>query len=383
MIRFEAVSKMYDNGFKALDGVSLEVKRGELLVLIGPSGCGKTTTMKMINRLAKPTEGRVLIHDKDVAALDPVELRRNIGYVIQSIGLLPHMTIADNVALVPRLKRWDREKYVNRVAELLRMVHLDPEVYGSRYPNELSGGQQQRIGVIRALAADPEIVLMDEPFSALDPISREQLQDELVQLQETVRKTIVFVTHDIDEAIKIADRICIMKDGRIVQTASPEQMLRHPADDFVRNFIGEERLQRLQRPDTLPEIREVMVRPVTARPSKGLAEAILQMRKQRVDTLLVVNHDNILLGKVSVWDIHSHYQDEQLTLQDMMRPDVPRVSVGQPLAEAVQIISREGIAYLPVVSGDGELLGVITRASLVDVMAEQCGDAREGGTALC
>ncbi len=388
MIRFESVSKTYENGYKALDGVSLEVNRGELLAIIGPSGCGKTTTMKMINRLVRPSQGRVLIQDKDVAALDPVELRRNIGYVIQSIGLLPHMTIADNVALVPKLKRWNRERYVGRVAELLRMVNLDPEVYGSRYPNELSGGQQQRIGVIRALAADPEIVLMDEPFSALDPISREQLQDELVQLQAAVRKTIVFVTHDIDEAIKIADRICIMKDGRVVQIAAPEQMLRHPADDFVRSFIGEERLQRLQRPGTLPEIGDVMARPVTARPGKGLAEAILQMRKQRVDTLLVVDNENVLLGKVSVWDIHSHYQDEQLTLGDMMKPAVPRVTVGRPLAEAVQIISREGVAYLPVVSGEGELLGVITRASLVDVMAEQCGDetlspAREGGTAQC
>ncbi len=385
MIRFESVTKTYDNGYKALDEISLTVKRGELLAIIGPSGCGKTTTMKMINRLVEPTQGRIFIHDKDISSFDPVELRRNIGYVIQSIGLLPHMTIADNVALVPKLKRWDKERYMGRVAELLRMVHLDPDVYGSRYPNELSGGQQQRIGVIRALAADPEIILMDEPFSALDPISREQLQDELVQLQETVRKTIVFVTHDIDEAIKIADRICIMKDGRIVQIAAPEQMLRHPADDFVRGFIGEDRLQR---PETLPAIRDVMVKPVTARPNRGLAEAILQMRKQRVDTLLVVDNDNTLLGKVSVWDIHSHYQDEHLTLQDMLRTDVARVNAGRPLAEAVQIISREGIAYLPVVGDGNELLGVITRASLVDVMAEQCGEEKtaavqEGGMTAC
>ncbi|MDT8903201.1 ABC transporter ATP-binding protein [Anaeroselena agilis] len=374
MIRFESVTKTYDNGHKALDGISLTVNKGELLAIIGPSGCGKTTTMKMVNRLVEPTGGRIFIGDKDIGTLDPVELRRNIGYVIQSIGLLPHMTIADNVALVPKLKRWDKDRYLGRVAELLRMVHLDPDVYGSRYPNQLSGGQQQRIGVIRALAADPDIILMDEPFSALDPISREQLQDELVQLQETVRKTIVFVTHDIDEAIKIADRICIMKEGRIVQIASPEQILRHPANEFVRGFIGEDRLQR---PEALPAIRDVMVRPITARPNKGLAEAIAQMRKQRVDTLLVVNNDNVLLGKVSVWDIHSHYQDESLHLQDMLRSDVARVNVSQPLAEAVQIISREGIAYLPVVGDAGELLGVITRASLVDVMAE-----REGGAAL-
>jgi osmoprotectant transport system ATP-binding protein len=375
MIRFENIVKTYENGRTVVDGLNLHIREGEILVLIGPSGCGKTTTMKMINRLVEPTKGKIFIKDEDISKLDPVQLRRNIGYVIQNIGLLPHMTIAENVALVPKLKKWDKDAYVARVNDLLRMVNLDPEVYGSRYPNELSGGQQQRIGVIRAMAADPPIILMDEPFSALDPISREQLQDELVRLQEVISKTIIFVTHDIDEALKIANRICIVKDGNIVQVDTPEKILRHPGNEFVKEFIG---VNRLQKAEVLPSIQDIMVKPVTARPSKGLAEAIVQMRKQKVDTLLIVDYKQKLLGKVSVWDIHNNFQKEEILLKDVQNPVIHKINVNQSLAEALQIISKQHIAYLPVISEENELVGVITRSSLVDVMAERFQEVESG-----
>ncbi|RDI45849.1 ABC transporter ATP-binding protein [Falsibacillus pallidus] len=243
MISFKGVEKTFKDGTTAVDGLDLDIQEGEFAALIGPSGCGKTTTMKMINKLIEPTSGEIYINGENIAAKDPVELRRNIGYVIQQIGLFPHMTIEQNVALIPRLKGWKKEKYVKRVDELLDMVGLDPVQFKRKYPLELSGGQQQRVGVIRALAAEPPIILMDEPFSALDPISREQLQDELKNLQKQIKKTIVFVTHDIDEALKLADRIALMKEGKIVQYDTPAQLVAKPANLFAEQFIGEERLK--------------------------------------------------------------------------------------------------------------------------------------------
>ena len=372
MIEFQNISKTYKPGHPVVKNLNLHVNKGEILVLIGPSGCGKTTTMKMVNRLVEPTAGKILINGEDIHEQNPVELRKNIGYVIQNIGLLPHMTIAENVALVPKLKGWNKADYLQRVDELLRMVNLSPEIYSRRYPQELSGGQQQRIGVIRAMAADPPIILMDEPFSALDPISREQLQDELLRLQETVSKTILFVTHDIAEALKIASRICLLKDGDIVQLGTPEQILRHPANDFVRDFIGE---NRLRSEDSLPTIAEVMKPPVTSRPNRGLAEATMLMRKQKVDTLLVVDANRQLLGKVTMWDIHNRFQNEAILLKDLLRPVLYKVAPQDSLKEALQIISRHAIAYLPVVTDQNELVGVITRSCLVDVMAERWLDS--------
>lgn len=366
MIEFKNISKIYADSFKALDNLNFQVHEGELLVLIGPSGCGKTTTMKMINRLIEPSSGQILVDGQDISQQDPVELRRNVGYVIQHIGLLPHMTIGENVALVPKLKKWEPGKYAQRVDNLLEMVGLDPEVYRARYPGELSGGQQQRVGVIRALAAEPPIILMDEPFSALDPISREQLQDELVRLQQEIKKTIVFVTHDMDEALKIADRICIMQGGKIVQLDTPDQILRRPANDFVRSFIGQERLDQA---GILPGIDEVMAKPVTSSPNRGLAEAIKTMHKYRVDSLLVIDQNGKLLGITKALDIQQNYQDENLTLRDIMIQDVPTISRDKSLNEAIDLISKHHAAYLPVLNASEQLVGVITRASLVDVMA--------------
>ena len=239
-ITLDGVSKKYlGTKAAAVDNVDLVIPAGEIVMLVGPSGCGKTTTMKMINRLIEPTGGRILIGDEDVTHKDPDELRRRIGYVIQGAGLFPHYTVGDNIALVPRLLKWDKKRVDARVAELLELVSLEPSIYKDRYPRELSGGQQQRVGVARALAADPPVLLMDEPFGAVDPITRQRLQDELLRLQVELKKTIVFVTHDFDEAVKLGDRIAILDVGsKIVQYDTPEQILTNPANDFVRGFIG-------------------------------------------------------------------------------------------------------------------------------------------------
>lgn len=238
VIQFNYVSKAYEDGTKAVDSLHLEIKKGEFFVLIGPSGCGKTTTMKMINRLIETTEGSILIDGKDIQDYNINELRWNIGYVLQQIALFPHMTIAENIAVVPEMRKWSKNKIKARVDELLHMVGLEPDVYRDRMPDELSGGQKQRVGVVRALAANPKIVLMDEPFSALDPLSREQLQKDIVQLQKKIQKTIVFVTHDMQEALSLGDRICIMKEGKVVQLDTPEGIIHNPKNEFVEEFIG-------------------------------------------------------------------------------------------------------------------------------------------------
>lgn len=238
MIRFENVTKEYPDGTKAVDNLNFTINNGEFFVLIGPSGCGKTTTLKMINRLIELTKGTIYIQEKKVNEYDIHTLRWNIGYVLQQIALFPHMTIAENIATVPELKKWKKAEIHKRTDELMDMVGLDPVQYRNRKPNELSGGQQQRVGVIRALAADPDIILMDEPFSALDPLSREQLQSDLLSLKEKIQKTIIFVTHDMQEAIRLGDRICLMNNGKVVQIDTPEEMIKNPTNDFVRHFIG-------------------------------------------------------------------------------------------------------------------------------------------------
>ncbi|MEK4745936.1 ABC transporter ATP-binding protein [Niallia sp. FSL W8-0177] len=238
MIKFENVSKRYTDGTAAVDSIEFEIKQGEFFVIIGPSGCGKTTTLKMINRLIPLSDGTIYIKGKKISEYDIHELRWNIGYVLQQIALFPHMTIEENIAIVPELKQWERDRIKQRTEELLDMVGLDHQTYANRKPSELSGGEQQRVGVIRALAADPEILLMDEPFSALDPLSREKLQDDMLDLKKNLKKTTVFVTHDMQEALKLADRICIMKKGKIVQIGTPQELITNPTNDFVKNFVG-------------------------------------------------------------------------------------------------------------------------------------------------
>ncbi|MDJ1635129.1 ABC transporter ATP-binding protein [Rhizobium rhizogenes] len=261
MIRLDHVTKNYEGSERhAVDTLELEIETGTTVALIGPSGCGKTTTMRMINRLETPTRGRVLVNGRDVAETDQKQLRRSIGYVIQQVGLFPHMTIERNVATVPRLLGWDKARTDRRIDELLDLVGLDPAIMRRRLPHELSGGQRQRVGFARALAADPAIMLMDEPFGAIDPITRVRLQDEFRQILKKVSKTVVIITHDIDEAIKMGDRIAIMRDGRLLQYDTPEAILARPANDFVESFLGPDRaIKRL----SLIEVASVMTRPAT------------------------------------------------------------------------------------------------------------------------
>jgi osmoprotectant transport system ATP-binding protein len=377
LITFKHVGKKYPDGFIALKDIDFHIEEGELVALIGPSGCGKTTTMKMINRLIEPSSGQIFINGEDISKKDPVKLRRDIGYVIQQIGLLPHMTIEDNITLVPRLKGWEKEQYSDKVDELLELVGLDPKEYRTRFPGELSGGQQQRVGVIRALAAEPPIILMDEPFSALDPISREQLQDELVKLQETIKKTIVFVTHDMDEAIKIADRIAILKDGEIIQFDTPERILRYPKNEFVKGFIGEDRLNDAE--NGQPAAADLMLRKViTARPGRGLAQALKTMKTYKVDSLFVVNGQNELLGIATIDDVEKYYAEEEKTLGDIMSADYQSVHVDAPYNEVAELFAK-GSLYIPVLEA-GKLAGLITRSTMMRGLAGmKISSPAEGG----
>ena len=296
MISLQDVTKRFDSGTgAAVDDLSMDIGEGETVVLVGPSGCGKTTTMKMINRLIEPTSGRILVDGRNVIEQDPVQLRRGIGYVIQSIGLMPHRSIRDNIATVPKLIGWDGGRTEKRVNELTEILDLDRE-FLDRFPSELSGGQRQRVGVARALAADPPVMLMDEPFGAVDPIVRERLQDQFLDIQNELRKTIVFVTHDIDEAIKMADRIAILNRGGVIeQYATPEEILRDPANEFVRKFVGPERgLKRL----ALLKVSDIEVEegPVVA-PDATFEDARRAMEKFDFDWTSVVS-DGELLGWV-------------------------------------------------------------------------------------
>lgn len=303
MIELKDVTKTFPDGTKALDTITVTIPEGSLTVIIGPSGCGKTTLMKCINQLEKPSSGTISIHNKPISSIPEVELRRDIGYVIQRIGLFPHMTIEKNASLVPQLKKWPKEKAQERVRELMNLVGLNPDTYLKRYPLELSGGQQQRIGFVRALAADPSILLMDEPFSALDPISREQLQDELISLQKKIQKTIVFVTHDMDEALKVADHIILMRNGKIEQMGSPDEIIQAPANEFVTQFIGLERLQKnrswLDVPLHTLELTyqkelDPSIRSFRISNKATVREAISQFEKHQVSHLMVANGNDLV-----------------------------------------------------------------------------------------
>lgn len=288
MIEFQHVTKVYKGGKIAVEDVNVSFEKGEFICFIGTSGSGKTTCMRMINRMNEPTEGKILIDGQDIQSLNPVELRRKIGYVIQSIGLMPHMTIRDNITLVQKLLKV-RDEERNKTAEkMIDLVELPREML-DRYPSELSGGQQQRIGVVRALAADQDIILMDEPFGALDPITRDALQDLVKDLQERLGKTIVFVTHDMDEALKLANRIVIMSGGKVIQFGTPDEILRNPANEFVEELIGEDRLLQAK-PDATIVGEVALANPITITREHSLQEAIRLMRQKRVDTLLVVDH---------------------------------------------------------------------------------------------
>lgn len=364
MIEFKNVTKLYPNGKKAVDNISLSFETGEFIVFIGTSGSGKTTSMRMINRMIEPTEGEILINGQNIQKKNAVELRRKIGYVIQQIGLMPHMTIYENIVLVPKLLGWPENKQRQTAEDLIKRVDL-PLEYLDRYPSELSGGQQQRIGVIRALAADQDIILMDEPFGALDPITRDALQELVKHLQKEMGKTVVFVTHDMDEALKLADRIAIMQEGKVVQFDTPDNILANPANEFVEDFIGEERLTQAQ--TNLKTVEQIMNRRViTLEIGKTMADAIKVMRAQRVDNLFIIDEDQKLLGILSV-EIIEKNRRRNVMVEEVME-EVLFVREGALVRDALQRILTLGYKNIPVVDEEDRLIGLITRASIVDIV---------------
>lgn len=364
-LEFDHVSKIYRGGNKAVDDISFTVDQGEFICLIGTSGSGKTTIMRMINRMINPTHGTITLAGKSLADTDPVKLRRKIGYVIQNIGLMPHMTIRDNITIVPKLLKWSDEDREKKAQELLKLVEL-PADFLDRYPSQLSGGQQQRIGVIRALAAGQDIILMDEPFGALDPITREALQDLVKQLQVEMGKTVIFVTHDMDEALKLSSRIAIMDGGKIIQYGTPNEILRQPANDFVKDLIGHDRL--LEAKPNVETVGQIMLKtPVTITPDQSLSSAIKLMRQRRVDTLLVVDDQQLLQGLVDLENIDHHYKDAG-TVQDIMSTKVNFVNQTDLVRDTIERILKRGWKYVPVVGDDQRLVGIVTRTALVDVV---------------
>ncbi|WP_153723034.1 betaine/proline/choline family ABC transporter ATP-binding protein [Sporosarcina cascadiensis] len=360
MIELQKVNKVYEDGSHVLKDIDLLFESGKINVLIGPSGCGKTTTMRLLNRLTEHTEGEIFIDGKNIAEFNPIELRRQMGYVIQSIGLFPHMNIYDNVATVPKLLKWDKNKIDERVTELLEMVNLHPEQYKKRYPSELSGGQQQRVGVIRALAAEPSTILMDEPFSALDPISREQLQNELVRLQKDIQKTIIFVTHDMDEAIKIADQIILMKDGQIVQQGTPQELLMNPANDFVREFIGEDRLANAKPIPLLSSFVDPLVQAI--RLSESKESVIKRMLQQKSFTYPVVDETNKLVGQLSLGALLS---GDFTCLEEAVDPSVQALSIDQSLDDIFEQLEQQEMQSVPVVDKENTFLGMIDMKNFI------------------
>src|SRR5947207_19255 len=371
MISLEAVTKRFGDGHVAVDHLALDVAEGELAVLVGPSGCGKTTTMKMINRLIEPTSGRILIDGRDVQAIDAVELRRGIGYVIQQIGLFPHRTVGDNVATVPRLLGWDRARVRARVDELLALVGLEPGRYRDRYPAQLSGGQRQRVGVARALGADPPVLLMDEPFGAIDRIARERLQNEFLRIQREVRKTVVFVTHDIDEAIKLGDRIAIMNQGRLEQYETPAAILAKPASDLVIDLLGPDR--GLKRLSVTPIDLNVLERPPIVHPDESLAEA-----RGRLDgkwrRLIVLDRDGRPVG-----ELDGNQIDGDGRVSERVRPLDATVPADRTLYDAFSQMLIRQASWVAVVDGD-RFQGVLTPAAFVAAIQRVPAEV-EGATA--
>lgn len=370
MIQFEHVTKNYGKT-AVLKDLNFTIPDGQFVVLIGPSGCGKTTTLKTINRLIDIDSGAILIDEQDIRTGDKVELRRHIGYVIQQIGLFPNMTVAQNICVVPKLLKYDKARCGEIVQELLKMVGM--EQYADKYPSELSGGQQQRIGVLRALAASPPIVLMDEPFSALDPMTREVLQDEVKNLQQKLNKTIVFVSHDMDEALKLADTIIFMAGGQIVQMASPEEMLERPASDLVRNFLGKHASD-VPAPSAVEHFMRTNL--VTVKKDRGVLECAERMARSNVDSLLVTDEQKRYVGTISIADIR-RWGRELTSIEPMVRQTARTVRVGDDAKESFDYLLDSGAAYVVVLNEDDTIAGIVTKTSVARSVAENLwGDAR-------
>lgn len=367
MIEFQHVTKSFKDN-KVLSDISLTIEDGELVAIIGSSGCGKTTTLKMINRLIRPTKGKIFIDGKDIEDMNKVEMRRSIGYVIQQAGLFPHMTVRENIELIQRLEKKDEEQIKKNTEYLMDMVGLEGDEFLDRYPNDLSGGQQQRIGVARALANNPKIILMDEPFSALDPMTRVSLQDELIALHEKVDKTIVFVTHDMDEAIKIADKICIMKDGHILQYDTPEEILKNPANEFVENFVGKNRIW--GSPEYI-KVEDIMIEnPVTCTGDLSRTRCVKRMKERHVDTLLVVDKNRKLQGMVNRKALY-RAKNPLAAAETMMKTDVLTASPDDNILKLLKLIDEYDVGNIPVVDENEKVLGLITNSNLISTLSQQ------------
>ena len=363
MIRVEHVTKIFPDGTDAVRGLNFEVAKGELCVLLGPSGCGKTTTMKMINRLIPATSGRILINGRDNTEMDENELRRDIGYAIQEVGLFPHMTVGENIETVPTLKGWEKGQRRKRAEELLNLLKMDPDEFIDKFPRELSGGQRQRVGVARALGGDPPILLMDEPFGAIDPITRVELQNEFLKIQKEIQKTIIFVTHDIYEAIKMGDQIALMKEGQIVQYGPPADLLFRPKDDFVAQFVGADRaLKGLQLIRTKDVVREL---PPTAKLHEKVETAQRRMEQTGTEWLAVIDDEGKPVGWISATD-----QKGDQRVKDTMRTPVITTASNAVLSEALSVMLASKVKILAVVDQYNRLEGVLTFEVIQDALGE-------------
>ncbi|MFL9922711.1 betaine/proline/choline family ABC transporter ATP-binding protein [Herbaspirillum lusitanum] len=376
MIELDQLSKTYTQKdgaqVKAVDTVSLKVAEGEICVFLGPSGCGKSTTLKMINRLIAPTSGRVLLNGEDTSSIDEVSLRRHIGYVIQQIGLFPNMSIEENITIVPRLLGWDKKRCRERVMELMAMVAMDPKKFLKRYPRELSGGQQQRIGVIRALAADAPVLLMDEPFGAVDPINRESIQNEFFQMQRQLKKTVIMVSHDIDEAIKLGDQVAIFRAGKLVQFDHPDALLARPKDEFVGAFVGQDHtLKRL----LLVRAGDAATTPTTARPDVSLDQALTLMDDQDTRYLTITDADNRAVGYVTRREIRGLSGG---AASDKVRPFTINAAPDENLRVVLSKMYKHSTSWMPVIDADGAYLGEVTQ----DSIASYLSSGRSRGMAL-
>lgn len=371
MIKLDNLTKVFDtpNGpITAVDHVSMEVPEGEICVLLGPSGCGKTTTLKMINRIISKSSGKIYIEGRDTDDYREVELRRNIGYVIQQIGLFPNMTVEENVCVVPDLLGWSKEKSRKRARELLEMVAMDPDSFLKRYPKELSGGQQQRIGVARALAADPPVMLMDEPFGAIDPINREVIQDEFLKLQESMRKTILFVSHDIDEAVKMGNRIAIFRDGRLIQCDTPDNVLAHPKNAFIADFVGSDRtLKRLG----LIKVRDAMEHnPPVVRAENTLEEAVSLMQENGHISIVMVGPQGRARACLRLAEI----EGKKGRVNEHRSPLPTTIDVEADLRSAVSSMFAHDLTWLPCVDQEGFYKGYISLKGITHLLGETYRD---------
>lgn len=361
-IEFKNITKQYGNKY-AVNNVDLQIEEGEFVCFIGTSGSGKTTMMRMINRMVKETSGQILIGGKDISNLNEVILRRSIGYVIQQIGLMPHMTIYENIVMVPKLLKWEDQKMRAVAENLMNKVDLPLDLLDA-YPSELSGGMQQRIGVIRALAADQDIILMDEPFGALDPITRDSLQQLIKKLQKDMNKTIVFVTHDMDEALNLADKIVIMHDAKIVQQGSPKDILTNPINDYVKGLIGDERLS--QAIFEYESVEKIMIQPIKVHQNTTIQQVANRMSVTRVDDILVVDDNDVLVGRVDLRTL-SERHFPQTPVKHVMKK-VTFVLNDTTIRDAIYYIQDLGYRNLSVVNREGQLLGLVTRAGIVSTI---------------